>query len=77
MQTEWIKDNGKWYYLSADYASTITVDLSSKRVSLSQSQLDSFISFAYNCGMTTLLGSSLYKNIIEGVGDSDIITSNF
>ncbi|OOM17233.1 putative cell wall binding repeat protein [Clostridium saccharobutylicum] len=58
-------------------AETIKSDLDSKGISLNQNQLDALISFAYNCGTGALLGSTLYKNIVAGVIDSDIITANF
>lgn len=67
----WLKDEAK------NCAETIKADLNSKSIILSQNQLDALISFAYNCGTGALLGSTLYKNIVEGVRDSDTITSNF
>lgn len=58
-------------------AKAIKSDLNSKDVSLRQNKLDALISFAYNCGTNALLNSTLYKNICNGVTDSDVITSNF
>jgi lysozyme len=58
-------------------AEIIRADLDSKNICLNKNQLDALISFAYNCGTGALLGSTLYKNIVAGVTDSDTITANF
>lgn len=68
---EWLKDESK------NCAETIKSDLDSKGISLSQNELDGLISFAYNCGVSALLGSTLYKNIVNGVKDSNTIIANF
>jgi lysozyme len=68
---QWVK------YEATDCANTITADLNSKGVSLNQNELDALISFAYNCGAAALLGSTLYKNIVDGIRDSDTITADF
>ena len=44
---------------------------------LVQNEFDALISFAYNCGTGGLLGSTLYKNVCNGVRDINTITSNF
>ncbi|AOR24354.1 lysozyme [Clostridium taeniosporum] len=59
------------------YAKEIKKDLDYKGIFLKQNQFDALVSFAYNCGISGLLVSTLYKNIISGIRDKDIITSNF
>lgn len=59
------------------YAPPIKSDLNSKGITLKQNEFDSLVSFAYNCGIVGLLGSTLYKNIISGIRDKDTIKSNF
>lgn len=68
---QWLIEEGQ------EKAQTIKNDLDSKDIFLNQNQLDALISFAYNCGVGSLLGSTLYKNIVAGVRDVDIITTNF
>lgn len=59
------------------YAPIVKADLDLKGVELLQNEFDALISFAYNCGTAALLGSTLYKNVVAGVRDSDTITANF
>ncbi|GAA0078436.1 hypothetical protein UT300005_28150 [Clostridium sp. CTA-5] len=59
------------------YAKVIKKDLDSKGVKLTQNQFDALVSFAYNCGTAGLLGSTLYKNIVNGIRDINTIISNF
>ncbi|NFO38867.1 cell wall-binding protein [Clostridium botulinum] len=59
------------------YARAIKNDLDSKKINLNQNEFDALVSFAYNCGTVGLLGSTLYKNIVAGIRDTDTITSNF
>lgn len=59
------------------YAKIVKNDLDSKGIKLSQNEFDSLVSFAYNCGTSGLLGSTLYKNVVAGVRDSNTITANF
>ncbi|WP_252242867.1 glycoside hydrolase family protein [Clostridium sp. ZS2] len=58
-------------------AKAIKGNLDSKGIALKQNEFDSLISFAYNCGTSALFGSTLYKNICNGIRNKDIITSNF
>lgn len=69
----WLIDEGK------EKAEAIKNDLDSRGIKLEQHELDALISFAYNCGagQSGLLGSTLYKNVVAGVRDSETITSNF
>lgn len=60
-----------------NYAKPIKQDLTAKGVTLNQNEFDALTSFAYNCGVGALLGSTLYKNVVAGVRNSDTITSNF
>lgn len=59
------------------YAKTIKSDLDSKGIILKQHEFDALVSFAYNCGTAGLLGSTLYRNICNGVRDPETITANF
>lgn len=63
--------------INSKYATVIKNDLNSKGVSLKQNEFDALVSFAYNCGTGALLGSTLYKNVCNGVRNSVTITSNF
>ena len=92
MFTGWLQDkDGRWYYLNSNgimqtgwlkeeieaMAKQIKKDLDNKKVYLKQNEFDSLCSFAYNCGVAALFGSTLYKNIIVGIKDSATIISNF
>ncbi|OSA97763.1 UNVERIFIED_ORG: cell wall-binding protein [Clostridium botulinum] len=59
------------------YAPVVKKDLDSKGINLKQHEFDALVSFAYNCGTSGLLGSTLYKNVVAGIRDKDTITSNF
>ncbi len=50
----------------------IKASLDNKGVILTQNQFDALCSFAYNCGVAGLLGSTLYNRIISGVRDSSL-----
>jgi GH24 family phage-related lysozyme (muramidase) len=68
------------YYLKKEIdkmAKIIKADLDNKGVSLTQSQQDGLYSFAYNCGESALLGSTLYKYISNGGRDANTIQSYF
>lgn len=64
--TKWLKDEVE------KYAERINRDLNSKNVKLKQHEFDSLCSFAYNCGVGALLGSTLYKRVCSGVRDSSL-----
>ncbi|MDV3426673.1 MAG: glycoside hydrolase family protein [Bacillota bacterium] len=68
---EWLEEEAQ------SCSKTIKADLDNKGITLNQNQLDALISFAYNCGAGALLGSTLYKNICNGLTDANTITSNF
>jgi len=68
---KWLIEEGK------EKANAIKNDLDSRNITLNQNEMDALISFAYNCGSSNLLSSTLYKNVVAGVRDVDIITSNF
>ncbi len=70
--TEMLKD-----LIENKYAPAVKKDLDSKNITLKQHEFDALISFAYNCGVVGLVGSTLYKNIVSGIRDKNIITSNF
>jgi GH24 family phage-related lysozyme (muramidase) len=53
-------------------AKKIKTSLDSKGVVLTQNQFDALCSFAYNCGVGGLLGSTLYSRILAGVRDSSL-----
>lgn len=64
-------------WINKKYAPVIKEDLDSKGIALKQNEFDALVSFAYNCGTAGLLGSTLYKNIVAGIRDTNTITSNF
>jgi len=63
--------------INKKYAPAIKADLDSKGVSLKQNEFDALVSFAYNCGIAGLLGSTLYQNVVWGVRDFNTIKFNF
>lgn len=65
--TEWLRED----------ISKFAKDIKSKNIELKQYEFDAIVSFAYNCGTAALFGSTLWKNVIAGVRDKNIITSNF
>ena len=70
--TQLLKDlvNNKYY-------PPIKKALDKNRVSLSQNQIDALVSMAYNVGYSGVLGSTLFKNICNGVTNENTITNNF
>jgi GH24 family phage-related lysozyme (muramidase) len=56
---------------------TIKIQLDSNGVKLNQNQIDALISLSYNIGVGGLVKSTLFKNILSGVIDSNIIRENF
>jgi lysozyme len=68
---KWVIEEGQ------EKAETVKNDLDSRNITLNQNEMDALISFSYNCGAGSLLSSTLYKNIINGIRDADTITSNF
>lgn len=67
---KWLKDEAK------NCAETIKSALDSFNVTLTQNELDACISFAYNCGVGALLGSTFWKNVIAGVRNADTLRTN-
>lgn len=63
--------------LNNDYALPLKNDLDSKGVTLTQNQFDALVSMAYNVGVGSVLGSTLYRNIVAGIRDKDTITQDF
>ena len=63
--------------LNNTYAAPIKKDLDNRGISLKQNEFDALISMAYNVGYAGVLGSTLYRNICNGVRDKNTITSNF
>jgi peptidoglycan hydrolase-like protein with peptidoglycan-binding domain/GH24 family phage-related lysozyme (muramidase) len=59
------------------YAAPIKNDLDSRGIKLNQNQFDALVSMAYNIGTGGLLGSTLYRQICEGITDEDILTADF
>jgi GH24 family phage-related lysozyme (muramidase) len=47
-------------------AKQIKANLDNKGISLKQNEFDALCSFAYNCGMGALLGSTLYSRVVRG-----------
>jgi len=63
--------------INSQYANVVKADLADRGATLTQNEFDALISFAYNCGTGALMGSTLYKNVIDGIRDSSTITANF
>ena len=68
---KWLQEECKSCYNS------IKSKLDDNRITLSQNKIDALISMAYNIGESGLLGSTLFKNICNGVTDANILKSNF
>ena len=67
-------------WINRKYAPVIKNDLDARGIILKQCEFDALVSFAYNCGTSKtngLLGSTLYRNICNGVRDPETITANF
>lgn len=62
-------------WINKKYAPVIKSGLNN--VVLKQNEFDALVSMAYNVGTAGVLGSTLFKNVVAGVRDADIITSNF
>ena len=65
--TAWLKED----------INTFAKAIKDKEISFKQCEFDALVSFAYNCGTGALFGSTLWKNVIAGVRDSNTITGNF
>lgn len=63
--------------LNNKYATPIKQDLDRRGIKLNQNQFDALVSMAYNVGVSGVLGSTLYKNICNGIRDKATITANF
>lgn len=61
--------------INQKYAKLVKNDLDKKGVKLKQNEFDALVSFAYNCGTTGLLGSTLYKRVCAGVRDTSLIAN--
>lgn len=68
---EWLQEECQSCY------EVIKSKLSDNNIILTQNKIDALISFSYNCGIGALLGSTLFKNILNGVTDATTIKSNF
>lgn len=55
---------------ASKYSEKLKNDLDNKGVSLTSNEFDALISFAYNCGIQSLFGSTLYNYICNGGRDS-------
>lgn len=64
--TQWLKEEVE------AMAKQIKKDLDNKKITLKQNEFDALCSFAYNCGTSALLGSTLYRRICQGVRDSSL-----
>lgn len=63
--------------LNENYAMPIKRNLEANRFNLNQNEFDALVSMAYNIGVSGLLGSTLYKNVLKGIKDKSTITTNF
>lgn len=55
----------------------IKAKLDDNNITLKQNQLDSLISMSYNIGQNSLINSTLFKNILNGITDESAIRSGF
>jgi len=53
-------------------AKQVKANLDKHGVTLNQNQFDALVSFAYNCGIGALFGSTLYARVLNGVRDSSL-----
>lgn len=63
--------------INSKYASPISTDLDNHGVALNQNQFDALVSMAYNVGVGGLLSSTLYRHILNGVRNKEILLSDF
>ena len=63
--------------LNNNYGTAINKSLTANNVTLNQNQFDALLSFSFNVGVSGLLNSTLYKNIISGTTSTSIIVSGF
>lgn len=63
--------------LNDKYATPIKRNLDTNKFSLKQNEFDALVSMAYNIGVNGLFGSTLYKNVLQGIKDKKIITESF
>lgn len=64
-------------WLNKKYAFILKDDLNNREITLTQNQFDALTSMSYNVGTAGVLGSTLYRNICNGIRDVDTITANF
>lgn len=64
-------------HINNEYAAPLKNDLDSRGVHLNQNQFDALVSMAYNVGVDSVLGSTLYRNVCQGVRDVNTITQDF
>ncbi|MDU5105002.1 MAG: hypothetical protein E6240_21655 [Clostridium butyricum] len=86
MLTGWFKDSdGLWYYLDIDKGymySNCRILIDGKYYSFDShghwiENEEGAVSEQAICGTAGLLSSTLYKNVVAGIRDSNTITSNF
>ena len=59
------------------YYPPIKKELDRRGVTLKANEIDALVSMAYNVGYAGVLGSTLFKNVCNGVRNPKTITSNF
>ena len=68
---EWLKEEANKCYFK------IKKVAKDKGLELNEDQLSALTSFSYNCGTSALFGSTLWRNICNGVRDENTIKNNF
>lgn len=63
--------------IAINYAFPLSTDLDKHKIKLNQNQFDALVSMAYNIGIGGLLGSTLYRHVINGIRTASIITTDF
>jgi len=63
--------------INRNYGNPLSKDLARLGVILNQNQFDALTSMAYNVGVAGLLGSTLYRDIANGIRDKNTITKDF
>jgi lysozyme len=71
------EDARKWLQEEAQAcAKSIKAKLDENNIDLSVNEMDACISFAYNCGVSALLSSTFFKNVVSGIKNPTTITTN-
>lgn len=68
----------KWLHEDIEMFARILKDkIKALGIELKQHEFDALVSFAYNCGTSALINSTLFKNIVVGIRDEKTLKKNF